>query len=127
MTTQQRQHPGTLPPSHNDDDGDIHLDKDGVRKYWSAVNHIAIVVSNVGRSLGFYANIIGMTQVLRPDFYRSARVGATGTIVATSLLLSANPANPIYVIYAYYIARLASLYVHINFSFYLCVICVKAL
>lgn len=42
----------------------------GVRNYWSSVNHIAIVVSNVGRSLGFYANVIGMKQVLRPDFYR---------------------------------------------------------
>ena len=42
----------------------------GVRNYWHSVNHIAIVVSDVGRSLGFYANVIGMQQVIRPDFDR---------------------------------------------------------
>ena len=33
-------------------------------------NHIAIVVSDVGRSLHFYTNIIGMQQINRPDFDR---------------------------------------------------------
>ena len=34
------------------------------------VNHIAIVVSDIGRSLHFYTDIIGMEQVNRPDFDR---------------------------------------------------------
>ena len=38
--------------------------------FWSSVNHLAIVVSDVGRSLSFYTNIIGMKQVMRPDFDR---------------------------------------------------------
>ena len=42
----------------------------GLKKYWSTVNHIALVVSDIGKSLGFYAGTIGMTQVLRPDFDR---------------------------------------------------------
>ena len=42
----------------------------GLKNYWSTVNHIALVVSDIGKSLGFYAGTIGMTQVLRPDFDR---------------------------------------------------------
>ena len=42
----------------------------GVKNYWHSVNHIALVVSDIGRSLGFYANVIGMQQVIRPDFDR---------------------------------------------------------
>ena len=38
--------------------------------FWSSVNHLAIVVSDVGRSLSFYTNVIGMKQVMRPDFDR---------------------------------------------------------
>ena len=34
------------------------------------LNHVAIIVSNVGRSLYFYTNIIGMQQIKRPDFDR---------------------------------------------------------
>ena len=42
----------------------------GLSKLWTSVNHIAITVSDVGRSLGFYSNIIGLKQVVRPDFDR---------------------------------------------------------
>ena len=44
--------------------------KHGVEGHWSSVNHIAIVVSNVGRSLDFYTNVVGMKQVMRPNFDR---------------------------------------------------------
>ena len=44
--------------------------KVGVEGHWSSVNHIAIVVSNVGRSLAFYTNVVGMKQVMRPNFDR---------------------------------------------------------
>ena len=42
----------------------------GLKNYWSTVNHIALVVTDIGKSLGFYAGTIGMTQVIRPDFDR---------------------------------------------------------
>lgn len=42
----------------------------GVSHLWSSVNHVAIVVSDVGRSLHFYTDIIGMKQVMRPNFDR---------------------------------------------------------
>ncbi len=35
------------------------------------VNHIAIVVRDVGRSLQFYSGVLGLEQLRRPDFYRS--------------------------------------------------------
>ena len=44
----------------------------GVSSLWTSVNHIALVVSNVGRSLTFYSNIVGMKQVMRPNFDRYA-------------------------------------------------------
>ncbi|XP_040576265.1 uncharacterized protein [Lepeophtheirus salmonis] len=34
------------------------------------VNHIALVVSDVGRSLGFYTQVLGLEQTYRPDFDR---------------------------------------------------------
>ena len=37
---------------------------------WSTVNHTAICVANIGRSINFYNNVIGMKQILRPDFDR---------------------------------------------------------
>ena len=40
-------------------------------KLWNNVNHIALVVQDVGRSVIFYADILGMEQVRRPDFDRS--------------------------------------------------------
>ncbi len=42
----------------------------GVSDLWTNVNHVAIVVSDIGKSLAFYADVIGMKQVLRPDFDR---------------------------------------------------------
>ena len=42
----------------------------GVSRLWSSINHVALVVSDVGRSLSFYTDIIGMKQVLRPNFDR---------------------------------------------------------
>ena len=42
----------------------------GVSSLWTNVNHIAITVSDVGRSLAFYTDIVGMKQVLRPNFDR---------------------------------------------------------
>ena len=46
----------------------------GVSDLWSSANHIAIVVSNVGKSLGFYTDVVGMKQIFRPKFdrYRKA-------------------------------------------------------
>jgi len=42
----------------------------GVRDLWSRVDHIAIVVSDIGRSSAFYGSKLGMLQLLRPDFDR---------------------------------------------------------
>ena len=42
----------------------------GVKSLWSSVNHLAIVVSDVGRSLYFYTEVVGMEQINRPDFDR---------------------------------------------------------
>ena len=39
-------------------------------KLWKGANHIALVVSNVGRSVSFYADVLGLEQVMRPDFDR---------------------------------------------------------
>ena len=46
------------------------LDERGVSALWSSVNHVALVVSDVGRSVSFYADIVGMRQVMRPNFDR---------------------------------------------------------
>ena len=42
----------------------------GLGDLWTGVNHIAIVVSDVGRSVAFYSDVIGMKQVMRPNFDR---------------------------------------------------------
>lgn len=42
----------------------------GVGKLWSEVNHVAIVVRDVGRSLQFYTDVVGMQQIMRPNFDR---------------------------------------------------------
>ena len=42
----------------------------GASNLWSSVNHIAIVVSDVGKSLTFYVDVVGMKQVSRPNFDR---------------------------------------------------------
>ncbi len=53
--------------SEGGDNDQIHR---GVSRLWSKVNHIAIVVRDIGRSLHFYTDVVGMQQVLRPDFDR---------------------------------------------------------
>ena len=35
----------------------------GVSDLWKNVNHIAIVVSDIGRSVAFYSGVLGMKQV----------------------------------------------------------------
>ena len=42
----------------------------GVSDLWASVNHIAIVVSDIGTSLAFYTDVVGMTQIQRPNFDR---------------------------------------------------------
>jgi len=42
----------------------------GLSALWTSVNHIALVVSDVGRSLNFYSDVVGMKQVMRPNFDR---------------------------------------------------------
>ena len=42
----------------------------GVRNWWVNVNHIAIVVADIGTSLSFYTDVVGFEQVMRPDFDR---------------------------------------------------------
>ena len=46
----------------------------GVADLWSDINHIAIVVKDVGVSLSFYTQVIGMTQIMRPDFDRYVKL-----------------------------------------------------
>ena len=42
----------------------------GVSDLWSSVNHVALVVSDVGTSLSFYTDVVGFQQVMRPNFDR---------------------------------------------------------
>ena len=42
----------------------------GVADLWNDINHIAIVVKDVGTSVTFYTQVVGMTQIMRPDFDR---------------------------------------------------------
>jgi len=44
--------------------------KPGLGEVLYKANHIAIIVSDVGRSADFYANVIGLQQIRRPDFDR---------------------------------------------------------
>jgi catechol 2,3-dioxygenase-like lactoylglutathione lyase family enzyme len=69
--------------SSEEDDGDAASAGRGVRKFWGNVNHIAIVVSDVGRSLEFYCDVIGMEQIQRPDFDRLSKIAV--------FLLQTNP------------------------------------
>ena len=55
--------------SSSSEDDDFPLVR-GVGKMWSNVNHIAIVVEDVGRSLQFYTDVVGMKQIMRPNFDR---------------------------------------------------------
>jgi len=44
--------------------------KTGVSDLWSSVNHVAIVVSDIGKSCAFYGGTLGIEQIMRPDFDR---------------------------------------------------------
>jgi len=52
----------------------------GVSSLWKGVNHIALVVSDVGRSVAFYGGVLGMKQVMRPDFDRHGAWFTLGNI-----------------------------------------------
>ena len=56
-----------LSTSEDEDESAVHR---GVSRLWSSVNHIAIVVEDVGRSLQFYTDVVGMKQIMRPNFDR---------------------------------------------------------
>ena len=56
-----------LSTSEDEDDSAVNR---GVSRLWSSVNHIAIVVEDVGRSLQFYTDVVGMKQIMRPNFDR---------------------------------------------------------
>jgi len=42
----------------------------GVGPYLGRVNHIALIVSDVGRSVEFYTKVLGLPQIMRPNFDR---------------------------------------------------------
>eukprot|EP00095_Tigriopus_kingsejongensis_P012760 maker-scaffold30_size591359-snap-gene-4.22 protein:Tk12760 transcript:maker-scaffold30_size591359-snap-gene-4.22-mRNA-1 annotation:"lactoylglutathione lyase" len=41
-----------------------------VVSFKTSLDHLAIVVSDIGQSVAFYAGIIGLKQIIRPDFDR---------------------------------------------------------
>ena len=49
---------------------DPEIQRRGMGDLIRSVNHIAIIVSDVGRSLAFYTEIIGFQQIQRPNFDR---------------------------------------------------------
>jgi len=52
----------------------------GVSDLWQKVDHVALVVSDVGRSAAFYRLKLGMTQIPRPDFDRHGAWFTMGNI-----------------------------------------------
>ena len=71
--------------SKNEDEEEIHFEI-------SAVNHIAFIVSDVGRSSTFYSDVLGLQQVKRPNFDRHG-AWFTGGNVEIHLILG-NPLAP---------------------------------
>ena len=61
-------------PSSKSPEPHLHWDPEiprrGMGDLIRSVNHIAIIVSDVGRSLAFYTEIIGFQQIQRPNFDR---------------------------------------------------------
>ena len=47
-----------------------HIQRRGMGDLIKSINHMAIIVSDVGRSLAFYTEIIGFQQIQRPNFDR---------------------------------------------------------
>ncbi|GFH59466.1 hypothetical protein CTEN210_15942 [Chaetoceros tenuissimus] len=58
----------------------------------TSVNHIAFIVSDVGRSSVFYSNVLGLQQVKRPNFDRHG-AWFTGGNIEIHLILG-NPVAP---------------------------------
>ena len=62
------------PPAVESPEAHLHWNPDaprhGMGDLIRSVNHIAIIVSDVGRSLAFYTEIIGFQQIQRPNFDR---------------------------------------------------------
>ena len=69
----------------NEDEEEIHFEI-------SSVNHIAFIVSDVGRSSTFYSDVLGLQQVKRPNFDRHG-AWFTGGNVEIHLILG-NPLAP---------------------------------
>lgn len=46
------------------------IERRGLGELLTRLNHIAITVSDVGKSLGFYVDILGLQQIRRPSFDR---------------------------------------------------------
>lgn len=69
----------------NEDEGEIPFEI-------SAVNHIAFIVSDVGKSSTFYSDVLGLQQVKRPNFDRHG-AWFTGGNVEIHLILG-NPLAP---------------------------------
>jgi len=61
---------GICPKDLSKDEPQAVLPNKGVSDLWNKVDHIALVVSDVGRSAAFYGSKLGMIQVHRPDFDR---------------------------------------------------------
>lgn len=67
----------------------------GVSDLWKTVNHIAVVVSNIGRSVAFYRGVLGMKQVGRAlvswrytgSLFRSCDQTLTGTEPGSPLVI----------------------------------------
>jgi len=66
------------------DDPSLHWDpqrvKHGLGEVVHKSNHIAVIVSDVGRSADFYANVIGLQQIRRPNFDRHGAWFTMGNI-----------------------------------------------
>lgn len=52
----------------------------GLGSLVSKMGHVALVVSDVGRSAAFYADVLGFRQVVRPDFDRHGAWFALGNV-----------------------------------------------
>jgi len=71
-------------PIDPEDDPSLHWQKGRVKHGLGEVirktNHIAIIVSDVGRSAEFYSKVIGLQQIRRPNFDRHGAWFTTGNI-----------------------------------------------
>jgi catechol 2,3-dioxygenase-like lactoylglutathione lyase family enzyme len=47
-----------------------HVERRGLGNLVLSINHIALIVADVGRSLTFYTEVLGLQQIQRPDFDR---------------------------------------------------------